>query len=260
MKDDLRAELEANPLALHADLALKLNLHRSTISRYAAQMGFANHLEKKMLRQGDKIDILRRRLDEDPTRPFSALAAELGLNERKVAYWAQKHTGKPRRKFSTKTDHARWVQQFERGMSLARIAQMSGFHADTISRVLRARGIETNPNKNEVAEQALSIVAAEGVTIAVAASRVGTTPEQVRSYKSRKKQEQQDADRHVDHTYDDIEFKREQQTAGGQHAAGVALVGPPDLRTPQGRPHRSRLAGTDASEGQASRQRLRRHG
>jgi len=197
-KEAIRRSLLDDPMVSHAELAQRHNLARSTVSMWARKMGFDGHRKEKLVSKiKPLIEVIWARLAEQPDIEYKALAAELGVRQNFVSYWARRRDGaEARKKFATAQDHARWVQMFQRGLSIGRIAQVSGFSADTVAKALREKGLDTSlSRKAHLYQQALELAEAEGISKAKAAFRVGVTPSQLANYELRKrKQENKNAD------------------------------------------------------------------
>ncbi len=264
IKKELRKDLEANPYARHADLAQKYDVAASTISQYARDLGFQPNRAEKIVKNFDLMQAIAKKLEADPSLSYNAVAKEHGVRANRVSHFMRTRHGTVRKKTSTSHDWARWAQMFERGLSIARIAQITGFNQDTISVGLQKRGISARAYKSNLAEQALALMQAEGIGISEAAMRVGTKVAQIYSHRARKRnKEKQDADEqrlllgydgHHQPGYHDTKAGR------GGHASGAPVGGSNDLRAEKGRQDHRGLGDADAPEGQAHRQRLRRCG
>ncbi len=267
IKKRLTADLTENPSAEYSALARKYGVSSSTVARQAYRLGITKAGDRKAAEQamGAKLQaMVAERLASEPKLTFTELAQETGINAQKIAYWAEKKNLGRRRRQSTPADHARWVQMFERGLNINRIAQIAGFHEATVAKALAAHGIDTVQARRTPLAEAAKLIESHGLSSSEAAERVGVSLKKVINYRHRlKKKEIENADSNtrVDvQQRDDQPNNREQQAGGGGDASRASLGGPHDLRTQEGREDHSRLAGSDAPEGQAPRERLRRCG
>lgn len=264
VKEAVREELTRDPLMLHETLAAKYKIARSTISKYARQMGFDAAERQKHCKREPIFREIQAWLDADPTRTFEMASRHFKQSPTSIAHWMRKFTGKTRRRIPTPLEQARWAQMFERGTTLRRIAQITGFNAATVGKYLRERGIDTGSGHTPLVRQALQLMADEGISASDAALRVGTTRNHIHTYTyKRRKKDKQDANSNqpVDGgDHDDLSGRRAVEADGGRQAGHADVEQPRDLCSDEGGQDRSRLEEDYGVEGQASRQRLRRCG
>lgn len=269
VREAVKEELTKDPLMLHATLAAKYKIGRSTISKYAREMGFDAADRQKHCKREPVFREIQDWLNADPARTFEMASRHFKQPPASISHWMRKLTGKTRRKFPTPLDQARWVQMFERGTTLRRIAQVTGFNAATIGRHLRERGIETGSGQTNLVRQALQLMADKGISASDAAMRVGTTPRHIHTYTyKRRKKDKQDAtdDSRRDvllepsNKHDHAHGGHAEQADGRRQAGDADVARPRDLRPDQRGQDSRGLEDNHGVEGQAPRQRLRRCG